>query len=208
MPGVSEWLSIARDADADELRERILTGYKGGKPFTPYVPTVHLPSIEWILDFGCGVGRSFPYLKSVAQHVVGFDLEPMIERCRVLASQSVDLLTHDWKAVSLRRFDVIFAALVLQHVETAACRAFLMDFARMAPLTYVLTRLDSDFGVNVLALVDETERFDVLGCVRVEHDAERHQLRKLDTGESFSEGARSAAGGHFELVLRSRVLVT
>ena len=50
------------------MRERILTGYKAGKPFTPYVPTITLPApIESVLDFGCGLGRNFPYLKTIAR---------------------------------------------------------------------------------------------------------------------------------------------
>ena len=208
MPGVSDWLAAARTAGAEELRERILTGYKSGKPFTPYVPTIRLPSsLGWVLDFGCGIGRNFSYLKTAAQHVAGFDLEPMVERCRVLASESIDLLTHDWNELVLRRFDLVVAALVLQHIEPAACRSYLMDFARMAPLTYVLTRLESDFGVNVLALVDESNAFDVQECVEVEHDSERHQLRRLGVNESFAKVSRSAGCGHYELVLRSRLVV-
>ena len=44
MPGLDDLLSLARTADPDELREHILTGYKSGKPFTPYIPTLPLPS--------------------------------------------------------------------------------------------------------------------------------------------------------------------
>ena len=44
MPGLDDWLTAARSADADQLREQILTGFKSGKPFTPYVPTLALPS--------------------------------------------------------------------------------------------------------------------------------------------------------------------
>jgi len=63
MSGRKEWESIAATNDADELRERIFTGYKTGKPFTPYVPTIALPRhVSSVLDFGCGVGRNFPYL--------------------------------------------------------------------------------------------------------------------------------------------------
>ena len=206
MPGAGEWQSIASTADPDELRERILTGYKSGKPFTPYVPTVPLPSpLDRVLDFGCGVGRNFPYLKSIANHVAGFDLEPMIARCRELAPEPVDLLTSDWTAVSARQFDLIYAGLVLQHVETDTCRARLKDFARLAPTTYVLTRLQSDFGRNVLGLVADAGVFEVEACTEVEHDPVRHQLRCV--GErSFAEVARASDDRHYEVLLKSNAI--
>ena len=205
MAGVAEWNSIASDSDPEELRERILTGYKNGKPFTPYVPTIDLPSpVDWVLDFGCGVGRSFPYLKSIARGVVGFDLEVMIGRCRTLASERVDLLTSDWGDVSQRPFDLIFADLVLQHVETNACRAYLADFAKMSPATYVLTRLQSDFGVNVLSIVADGDLFEVESCAEVEHDPEHHQLRQV-ASRAFRDVSRASDNRHYEVLLRSRV---
>ncbi|MEN3337220.1 MAG: hypothetical protein V7647_896 [Acidobacteriota bacterium] len=39
MAGRDYRVSIAQSADADDLREHILTGFKSGKPFTAYVPT-------------------------------------------------------------------------------------------------------------------------------------------------------------------------
>src|SRR6185503_1149244 len=165
MGGRKEWERIAATSDPDELRERIFTGYKTGKPFTPYVPTIALPAaVSSVLDFGCGVGRNFPYLTSIAREVVGFDLEPMIEQCRTLATESVDVLTSDWEGISRRRFDLVFASLVLQHIETDACLSYLADFARLAPATYVLTRLQSDFGANVFGLVAESGLFHVREC--------------------------------------------
>ena len=206
MPGAAEWQSIASTADPDELRERILTGYKDGKPFTPYVPTVPLPSpLDWVLDFGCGVGRSFPYLKSIARHVAGFDLAPMIARCRELAPERIDLLTSDWAEIAAQPIDLVYAALVLQHVETDTCRARLEEFARLAPSTYVLTRLQSDFGRNVLGLVAESGVFEVEACTEVEHDPVRHQLRRV--GErSFAEVARASNDRHYEVRLKSRAI--
>src|SRR5215475_9818692 len=103
VPGLNDWQSVARTASPDDLREHILTGYKSGKPFTPYVPTIAVPSsIDWVLDFGCGLGRNFPYLKSIAAHVAGFDLPPMIARCRALAPDSVDQLSDDWRDITAR----------------------------------------------------------------------------------------------------------
>ena len=200
---MTEWTTIAISADPDELRERILTGYKEGKPFTPYVPTLQVPApLDWVLDFGCGVGRSFPYLKTIATHVAGFDLEPMIARCRVLAMERVDLLTGDWNELTTRKFDLVFADLVLQHVEPSACRAYLADFARMAPVTYVLTRLQSDFGENVLKLVADTGLFQVESCAEVEHDPASHQLRQA-ARRSFDELSHASDNLHYEVLLRS-----
>ena len=201
MIGREEWASIAAENDDDELRERIFTGYKQGKPFTPYVPTIALPdSIDWVLDFGCGVGRNFPYLKSIARQVAGLDLEPMIVRCRSLATESADLLSSDWEDVSGRRFDLIFASLVLQHIERDVCLAYLTDFAKMAPVIYVLTRLQSDFGANVLWLVDETRLFDVTDCAEVEHDSDTNELRQVGR-RSFSDVSRATDNLHYEVML-------
>jgi SAM-dependent methyltransferase len=200
--GLDDWLTVAQSADADDLRERILTGFKSGKPFTPYVPTVPWPArSEAVLDFGCGVGRNFPYLRSVATRVVGFDLPPMIARCRALAPDAADELVDDWSLLSTRRFDVIYASLVLQHVETAACRAYLRDFARVAPAVYLLSRSDTDFGQNMFELVAETGLYDAGECVEVDHDPDTHQLRILGR-VPFERARRAASGGHYELLLQ------
>jgi SAM-dependent methyltransferase len=204
MPGLEDWLSAARSADADELREQILTGFKAGKPFTPYVPTVALPApLATVLDFGCGLGRNFPYLATVAARVTGFDLPPMVARCRMLAPGPVASLSDDWDALRTSSCDLIFTSLVLQHVETAACRSYLRDFARMAPSVYLLTRADSDFGDNVLQLVADSGHYDTPDCVRVEHDPETHQLRAIDK-VPFDQARTSAGGEHYEVLLTTR----
>ena len=167
MAGLNHWLSVARSPDADDVREHILSGYKDGKPFTPYVPTFALPlPVDRVLDFGCGLGRNFSYLKTIARHITGFDLPPMIERCRTMAGDGVEVLSDDWNDLRENRFDLIFAALVLQHIEPEACRLYLMDFLRMAPAVYLLTRADSDFGTNVIDLIAQTGMFEAGDCVR------------------------------------------
>jgi SAM-dependent methyltransferase len=205
MVGRDYWLSIAELSTPDDLREHILTGFKSGKPFTPYVPTIALPApLDRVLDFGCGVGRSFPFLKSIARRVTGFDLPPMIERCRTLAAVPADELLDHWPDARGRQFDLIVCVLVLQHLEPAACRSFREDFARMAPAVYLLTRADSDFATNVLQEVSATGLYDVKSGVEVEHDPATNQLRALRT-VPFDEIRAPDVRGHYETVLRSRL---
>jgi SAM-dependent methyltransferase len=208
MAGLDDWLSVARGGDADELRDRILTGFRSGKPFTPYVPTLELPApTDDVLDFGCGVGRNFPYLRTLARRVSGFDLPPMIQRCRQLAPVEVDSLSDDWTEVAAKRFDLIFASLVFQHIEPDACRSYLRDFARMSPLLYLLTRTSSDFGTNVLDHCEEIAAFDAGDCTIVEHNPDTHQLDILGI-RSFHELRTSGDEVHCEILLRSRVART
>ena len=200
---LDDWLAAAR-ADDDELRERILTGYKAGKPFTPYVPTIVMPRpIECALDFGCGLGRNFPYLMSVAGRVDGFDLPPMIERCRDAQPDTPVNLTADWDEIRLRRYDLVFASLVLQHIETAACVQFLADFSRISAHTYLLTRGNSDFDVSILDLIADSDLFEVEACAAVEHDPDTHRLRQV-APLAFEAARRAGNGAHYDLLLRPR----
>ena len=205
MPGADEWLAAAKADDADDLREKILTGYKTGKPFTPYEPTVPLPAApRRVLDFGCGLGRNFPLLTRLSSDVVGFDLPPMIARCGQLPIPTGVQLSDDWPRLREEGFDLVYASLVLQHIETDACRTYLRDFAAMAPRVYLLTRASTDFHVNVLGLVDEVTAFDQPVCTVVEHDEVTHQLKVLGH-VTFAEARGSAGHEHYELLLGRRV---
>jgi SAM-dependent methyltransferase len=203
MPGREDWMAAADAADTEEIRERILTGYRDGKPFTPYVPTLTLPpGLSRVLDFGCGLGRNFPYLTQIAGAVTGFDLPPMIDRCRAAAAVPVARLTSDWDALRTEQFDLIFASLVLQHIEPGPMRAFLADFARMAPAVYLLTRTRTDFEESMLDVIAAIDLFDASECVEVDHDSVTHQLRVLDR-IPFDRARAIQNERHFELLLTS-----
>lgn len=70
----------------------------------------------------------------------------------------------------------------------------------MAPATYVITRLQSDFGANVLGLVAESGLFEVRECAEVEHDSEKNELRQVG-GRSFDEVSRATGNLHYEVLL-------
>jgi SAM-dependent methyltransferase len=204
MAGRDFWMSLAEKADTDDVRENILAGYKEGKPFTPYVPTIPIPeALDSVLDFGCGLGRNFPYLTQIARAVAGFDLPPMIDRCRAVAGGAVDLLSSDWNRVRQLRFELIFTTLVLQHIEPHPARAFLGDFSHMAPSVYLLTRTNTDFGENLLAIVADLALFDIGECVEVDHDPDTHQL-KVVARMPFEEARQLGPGRHIEVMLRAR----
>jgi SAM-dependent methyltransferase len=201
----SEWADLAATASDSDLRERILTGFKAGKPFTPYVPTVTLPdAIASVLDFGCGLGRNFPYLASIAGRVVGFDLPEMIARARDTGPAGADVLSSDWDGVRAMSFDLIFASLVLQHLPEEWCRTALADFARMAPATYLLARGQGDFGFNALDLAARTGAFEPGECRIVDHDPATHQLRVIGT-VPFDAARDAHDPRHFEVMLHSRL---
>jgi SAM-dependent methyltransferase len=200
----NEWAELAETASDTDLRERILTGFKSGKPFTPYVPTLPLPAtIGALLDFGCGLGRNFPYLTTIATRVVGFDLPEMIARMREIAPAGATELSSDWDAVRDMPFDLIFASLVLQHLPEDWCRRALADFARMAPATYLLARGKGDFGFNALDLAAQSGDFDPGQCRVVDHDPGTHQLRVLET-VPFDSALAADDPRHFEVLLHSR----
>lgn len=200
-----EWTELAASASDEDLRERILTGFKAGKPFTPYVPTLALPvPAAAVLDFGCGLGRNFPYLHSIAERVVGYDLPEMIERCRALAPAPQAVLSSDWDELRRERFDFVFASLVLQHVPEAVCADTLADFARMAPVSYLLARGQGDFGFSALDLAARSGLFDAGECRVVDHDPGTHQLRVL-AAVPFEEARAPDDPRHFEVLLHSRV---
>jgi hypothetical protein len=135
--------------------------------------------------------------------VAGFDLPPMIERCRVSAGETIHLLTSDWDRLTLTSFDLIVASLVLQHIEPDPVRGFLRDFARMSPALYLLTRVTTDFDENLLDVIAATGLYEAGDCVQVDHDPVTHQLRVI--GSSSFDRARAGSGElHYELLLRTR----
>jgi hypothetical protein len=128
----------------------------------------------------------------------------MIERCRRAAPPTVHALSSDWDTLRGERFDFVFASLVLQHVPESICAPALADFARMAPVTYLLARGQGDFGFSALDLAGRSGLFDPGECRVVDHDPRTHQLRVL--GAVPFDDARSAADPrHFEVLLQSRV---
>jgi SAM-dependent methyltransferase len=89
-------------------------------------------TIESVLDFGCGAGRSLEFLVSEfpQAHVVGYDPSP--ESIRV-AAQRVPQATlyDDWTLIGQQRFDLAFAANVFHHIARDQLSPWLMRCAEV-----------------------------------------------------------------------------
>jgi len=158
------WKQIAC-RDINTIRDCILTGFKDGKPFAPDAPRVIGSQYKRILDFGCGLGRNFPLLRSLCDVVHAYDLPEMVEKCRIESSESIQLLTSNWNEIARHHYDLIYASLVVQHLDLPVLQSFLIEWSHIADRVFVHTRcyLD-DGGGNVLRQVLASGTTDVEFC--------------------------------------------
>lgn len=76
-----------------------------------------------ILDFGCGAGRSLPYLEQYFPdaELYGYDVSPA--SLKVAAARTPRaMLFADWQSIAAMRFDAIVAANVFHHIPAAQHR--------------------------------------------------------------------------------------
>lgn len=84
--------------------------------------------VHRILDYGCGAGRSLPYLRERYPHAQlwGFDVS---EQSIAMASKRMPdaTLSADWKEISTTAFDLVVAANVFHHIPLSERPAALGD---------------------------------------------------------------------------------
>lgn len=70
-----------------------------------------------ILDFGCGAGRSLPYLARYFPNAElwGYDVSEESLKIAAVRAPKVKLLS-DWRAIAPTTFDIIFASNVFHHI--------------------------------------------------------------------------------------------
>jgi ubiquinone/menaquinone biosynthesis C-methylase UbiE len=90
-----------------------------------------------VLDFGCGAGRLSQALAGEAREVVGLDVSrPMLDvarrldrsdgTCRFVLNETADLA-----AFPSQSFDLVYSALVLQHLPAMVIEGYLGEFVRV-----------------------------------------------------------------------------
>lgn len=146
------WTNVSDISDL-ELVERVLTGTKRMSDFHANYGDIakmklpHGKPVE-ILDFGSGPLRNtigFLNLDPVWR-VTAFDNDAMLARgvgfFTTIVTGNEDRLTveSDWTKVSHRKFDVVYAALVFQHIKEHYLRGYLKWLQGMTPALYVNSR--------------------------------------------------------------------
>ncbi len=122
-----------------------------------------------ILDFGCGAGRSLPYLDKYFPdaELWGYDVSPASLKAAAQRLPRAKLFS-DWDATTSTRFDAIIAANVLHHIPpderlqalTRCCelltvkgQLFLFEHNPFNPATrWVFERCPFDAGAEMLSL--------------------------------------------------------
>jgi 2-polyprenyl-3-methyl-5-hydroxy-6-metoxy-1,4-benzoquinol methylase len=177
------WEAVGNSPDIEGTKGHIWTPYFSGEKWEAspiYEPHLKMlkESIEFnkVLDFGCGLGRNFATLGSLFKEVYGFDTCGMINKvASIHDGEGLDYeqLTCDWDVHKNIVFDCVFECTVFQHIPTEELRSRLEDISRMTNYLIGTFRTFNDEGrsfrqniggYNMMQLIEETERFDIIGC--------------------------------------------
>lgn len=149
MKTVVEFRKVWEEANKDNAKELILSGWKE-KGFTPTSGINRIgPEYKRILDFGCGIGRNLSALSVGRDKVHGFDFPSMITQAAqnesIIGNIKVALYT-DWDFVKQQQYDAIHICLVLQHMHPDEINEKMADFAGMTDTIFLHSRAYIDHG--------------------------------------------------------------
>jgi len=175
------WLNFASNSEKNLLSKDLHASWnivtKNYDEFTS-IEDKHLDvlrkntSMDSVLDFGVGMGRNLPYLKTLFKNVHGFDTEPMINNLKQRDGFGEDLYS-DWNDVSQRKYDLVYESVVMQHIPPQEVIYRLYQISTISKYFVSWTRSYNDylrnfqaskFGVNIASLISSLDAFEVVDC--------------------------------------------
>lgn len=112
------------------------------------------------LDFGVGLGRNQPYLKSLFSEVHGFDLPEMIQRYSKIVPENKNLF-HDFNILA-SDYSLLYESTVFQHMPPNEVLFYLIFLSKKSKYYFTSTRSYNDFlrrfnskngGINMYHLI-------------------------------------------------------
>ena len=128
--------------------------------------------LNYVVDFGAGMGRNFNVLKQHFKHVFAYDT---IEMCARLNARNInyDRIIHKWEdireiAKNGQGLDLIYECTVFQHMPPQDLLHKLISGSYLSKYLYVNTRSYNDMfrinnqgGVNMLKLIESVHSWDI-----------------------------------------------
>ena len=167
------WFTAPSQLNDSQLMNLILTGAKSRESFKPSenaLEQVAPPDKKVsVLDFGCGMGRNLKWMMEKTSWVVtGYDSSPMLDRAKKWLSSGskrpIPTLVSGWEPLKPKKFDVVLAALVFQHIYNPELSEYLADLSRMTKTLVILGRRVNDDGSNTIETVHKF--FDLKQIIR------------------------------------------
>ena len=165
------WLNFASDSDKNVLSKDLHRSWNAATQTYDEFTTIedkHLDilrqntSMDSVLDFGVGMGRNTPYLKTLFKNVHGFDTEPMIKNLKQREGFDKNLY-FNWNDVASRKYDLVYESVVMQHIPPQEVIYRLYQISTVAKYFVSWTRSYNDFlrnfqiqrfGVNIARILN------------------------------------------------------
>ena len=141
---MSDWNEQARTATSKaEFINLFCEGYKSLETLPVSKPMLIDMTFNSVLDFGCGIGRNFPYFSSISDKVYAYDLPHVMDKCEELRGKDLMSDIHVIRDMNNfdSRVDIIFSMFCFQHFNSVSHLSdVLHELSKISDHLYIVGR--------------------------------------------------------------------